>query len=80
MSQVELNLEQEFNLRSFEAQVKKLNYQESQDFLVKLYHQMLIREVMYHRLIKSNWGIYSPNLDDQELPSPLQTDVPDPGE
>ncbi|MBP0020027.1 MAG: NblA/ycf18 family protein [Cyanobacteria bacterium SBLK] len=58
MSQpVELSLEQQFNIRSFEMQVQKMSREQAQEFLVKLYQQMLARENMYKEFIKHEWGI-----------------------
>lgn len=58
MSQpVELSLEQRFNIRSFETQVEKMSREQAQDFLVKLYEQMLTRETMYRHFLKHQWGL-----------------------
>ncbi|MCW6035618.1 NblA/ycf18 family protein [Spirulina subsalsa FACHB-351] len=60
MSQpVEFSLEQQFSIRSFEDQVKKMSREQAQDFLVKLYEQMLARENMYKEFLKHEWGIGS---------------------
>jgi hypothetical protein len=56
----ELTLEQQFSLRSFEAQVDKMSREQAQQFLVKLYEQMLCQETVYRQLIKHNWGIAAP--------------------
>ncbi len=53
----ELTLEQQFSLRSFETQVQKMSREQAQDFLVKLYEQMLSRENMYKEFIKHEWGL-----------------------
>jgi hypothetical protein len=58
MSQpIELSLEQQFNIRSFETQVEHMSLEQAQDFLVKLYRQMVMREVTYKELLKHQWGI-----------------------
>lgn len=58
MSQpIELSLEQQFNIRSFETQVEQMNLEQAQDFLVKLYRQMVTREATYKELLKHQWGI-----------------------
>ncbi len=54
---MELSLEQEFHLRSFETQVKQMSREQAQEFLVKLYGQMLMRENMYKEFLKHEWGI-----------------------
>ncbi len=57
---LELSLEQKFNIRSFESQVKGMSHEQAQDFLVKLYEQMLIKDNMYQNFIRHQWGIDSP--------------------
>ena len=53
----ELSLEQKFSLRSFESQVQQMNREQAQEYLVKLYEQMLSRENMYKEVIKHQWGL-----------------------
>ncbi|MEM0980032.1 MAG: NblA/ycf18 family protein [Cyanobacteria bacterium P01_H01_bin.58] len=55
----QLSLEQQFSLRSFETQVEKMSREQAQDFLVKLYEQMMRRETMYKHFLKHEWGIDS---------------------
>lgn len=58
MSQpVELSLEQQFSIRSFETQVQQMSREQAQEFLVKLYEQMLMREAMYRYFLKQQWGL-----------------------
>ena len=58
MSQpIELSLEQKFNIRSFETQVQQMSHEQAQEFLVKLYEQMIMRENMYKEFIKHQWGL-----------------------
>jgi len=52
-----LTLEQRFSLRSFEAEVEKMSHAQAQEFLVKLYEQMMLRETMYKKFLKHEWGI-----------------------
>jgi hypothetical protein len=54
---MQLSLEQQFSLRSFEAQVEKMSREQAQQFLVKLYEQMIMREAMYKKFLKYEWGI-----------------------
>lgn len=54
---VGLSLEQQFNLRSFETQVEKMTKEQAQDFLVKLYAEMLVRENLYKDTLKHQWGL-----------------------
>jgi hypothetical protein len=56
---VGLTLEQQFSLRSFESQVQRMSHEQAQDFLVKLYEQMMLRETMYKHFLKHQWGIDS---------------------
>jgi hypothetical protein len=53
----ELSLEQKFNLRSFETQVERMDLEQAQHFLVKLYEQMMLRESLYKHFLKQEWGI-----------------------
>lgn len=55
-----LSLEQQFSLRSFETQVSRMTLEQAQDFLIRLYEQMLIKDTVYRHLIKHQWGIESP--------------------
>ncbi|MEQ8754322.1 NblA/ycf18 family protein [Coleofasciculus sp. G1-WW12-02] len=58
MSQpIQLSLEQQFNIRSFETQVQKMSREQAQDFLIKLYEQMIMRENMYKEFLKHEWGL-----------------------
>jgi len=57
MDKPKLTMEQQFSLRSFETQVNKMSREQAQEFLVKLYEQMMIRETMYKHFLKHEWGI-----------------------
>lgn len=57
MSGFELSLEQQFNIRSFQTQVQRMSHEQAQDFLVKLYEQMIVRESMYKEFLKHEWGL-----------------------
>lgn len=54
---VNLSLEQQFNLRSFETQVQKMTHEQAQEFLIKLYEQMIVRENLYKEFLKHQWGL-----------------------
>jgi Phycobilisome degradation protein nblA len=58
-SPIQLTLEQQFNIRSFATQVKDMSHEQAQDFLVKLYEQMVLREATYKELLKHQWGLDS---------------------
>ena len=57
---MKLSLEQKFNIRSFETQVKAMSHEQAQEFLVKLYEQMLLKDNMYQDFIRHQWGLDSP--------------------
>ena len=60
MSQpADLSLEQQFSIRSFRTQVEQMSREQAQEFLMKLYEQMLMRENMYKSFIKHQWGLDS---------------------
>ncbi len=54
---IELSLEQQFNLRSFQDQVDRMSREQAQQFLIKLYEQMMLRETMYKHFLKHQWGL-----------------------
>ena len=54
---IKMSLEQKFSLRSFETQVQQMSKEQAQEFLVKLYEQMIVRENMYKEFIKHQWGL-----------------------
>lgn len=54
---IELSLEQQFSLRTFETQVEKMSHEQAQHFLVQLYRQMMMREATYKHLLKHQWGL-----------------------
>lgn len=54
---IELSLEQQFSIRSFETQVDQMNLEQAQQFLVQLYKQMMMREATYKQLLKHQWGL-----------------------
>lgn len=56
---IQLSLEQQFSIRSFETQVQQMSHEQAQDFLVKLYQQMVMREATYKELLKHQWGFES---------------------
>ncbi len=51
---LQLTLEQQFSLRSFESQVEKMSLEQAQHFLVKLYEQMMMRESLYKKLMRTD--------------------------
>ncbi len=53
----QLSLEQQFELRAFEAQVQELSKEEAQELLVKLRTAMLHQSQAFRELLKDAWGI-----------------------
>ncbi|MFN6569325.1 phycobilisome degradation protein nblA [Nostoc minutum NIES-26] len=47
-----LSLEQKFNLKVYEEQVKGLNQQQSQEFLLEVLRQLMIKENVIKHLLK----------------------------
>jgi len=58
---IELSLEQQFSLRSFESQVEHMSHEQAQHFLIQLYEQMMLKETMYRHFLKQQWGIETGN-------------------
>jgi hypothetical protein len=56
---IELSLEQQFSIRSFETQVQQMSREQAQNFLIDLYKQMMMRETMYKHFLKHQWGLDS---------------------
>lgn len=54
---VALSLEQQFSLISFRASVEKMSEEQSKEFLVRLYEQQMLKEEVFKRLLKQQWGI-----------------------
>lgn len=56
---IKLSLEQEFSLRSFSDQVVQMSREQAQEFLIKMYEQMIIRDATYQQLLKHEWKLES---------------------
>jgi hypothetical protein len=54
---IELTLEQEFSLRSFNAQVQQMSREQAQNLLILQNQHMMIREKMYQDLLKHEWKL-----------------------
>lgn len=52
----DLSLEQQFSIKSFEAQARQMSREQAQDFLIEMYKQMLVREQVYKNLVAHQWG------------------------
>jgi Phycobilisome degradation protein nblA len=51
----ELSLENQFKIRHFEQQVQNMSLDQSNDFLIYLYKQMLTQEHLYRSMILNSW-------------------------
>jgi hypothetical protein len=49
---MELSLEQKFNLKLYEEQVKELSPEESQKFLLEVLRQLMVKDNMLKHLLK----------------------------
>lgn len=54
---IELTLEQEFSLRSFNDQVQQMSLEQAQNLLILQNRHMMIREKMYQDLLKHEWKL-----------------------
>jgi hypothetical protein len=61
----ELSLEQQFSVRSFQTQIQEMSREQAQDFLVKLYTQMIWQESTYKNLLKHQWGLDGSPIPEQ---------------
>jgi predicted HD phosphohydrolase len=52
-----LSLEQQFSVRSFQSQIQSMSREQALDFMVQLYTQMIWQESMYKNLLKQQWGM-----------------------
>ena len=57
MQDIELTLEQEFNLRNFTDQVQQMSREQAQEFLILQHKHMMIRETMYQQILKQEWKL-----------------------
>lgn len=51
----DLTLEQQFSIRSFAAQVKRMTEDQAKELLVKLYEEITLRDIVYKQLLKHKW-------------------------
>jgi uncharacterized protein YjbI with pentapeptide repeats len=65
---IELTLEQEFSLREFTDQVRRMSREQAQEFLIVQQRLMLVQKTMYQDLLKHEWKL-EPNstLSDANL-------------
>ena len=53
----QLSLEQQFELKAFEQQVKQLSHEDAQTLLVQLKELMLFQNASFSEILKEAWGI-----------------------
>lgn len=53
----QLSLEQKFMLKKIAHQTKSLSQEQSQELIVELQRQIMIKDNLYKQLIKHDWGI-----------------------
>jgi Phycobilisome degradation protein nblA len=51
---LELSMEQQFNLKMYEGQVKNLSSEQAQDFLLEVMRQLMIKENVIKYLMKDS--------------------------
>jgi uncharacterized protein YaaW (UPF0174 family) len=56
---INLSIEQQFYLKSFADQVKRMSQEQAQEFLIELHRQMIIKEKIYQHLIQQEWNLNS---------------------
>ncbi|MCG9890186.1 MAG: NblA/ycf18 family protein [Thermosynechococcaceae cyanobacterium MS004] len=53
----QLPLEQQFELRVFEGQVRQLSQEEAHELLIQLREEMLYQTTAFREILKEAWGI-----------------------
>ena len=53
----QLTLEQQFELRSFESQVRQLSREDAHALLIQLREAMLYQTTTFREILKDAWGI-----------------------
>ncbi len=51
--QLELSLEQEFNLKLYQDQVKSLSQEQAQEFLLEVLRQLMVKDNVIRSLLKN---------------------------
>jgi hypothetical protein len=51
---MELSLEQQFNLKMYEEQIKGLSQEQSQEFLLEVMRQLMVKENVIRHLIRQD--------------------------
>lgn len=52
-----LPLEQQFELKVFESQVRQLSQEDAQELLVQLRTEMMFQTTTFREILKNAWGI-----------------------
>lgn len=53
--QIGLSLEQEFQLKAFEAQTQNISLEQAKELLAQLHRQLLLKEVYFKHFIKQSF-------------------------
>lgn len=61
---MELSLEKQFKIKSFDEQVDLMSEAQAKGFLKKIHQQMLVQEATYNELLRHQWGIGQPIGDE----------------
>jgi hypothetical protein len=54
---IELTLEQEFGLNRFSSLVRQMSREQAQEFLIEQQRLLLLREIIYHKILKHEWKL-----------------------
>ncbi|MGL5719885.1 MAG: NblA/ycf18 family protein [Alphaproteobacteria bacterium] len=57
MSETQLTMEQEFQVRAFKESIKGLSREQAIGFLGKMFEQWVVKEALYKSLLQQEWGI-----------------------
>jgi hypothetical protein len=57
---IKLTVEQEFNIKAFEVQVKALSQLQAQEMLIYMYRDMLMKESIYKGFLMQSLGVEKP--------------------
>lgn len=52
-----LSIEQQFQVAAFKSQISQMTLEQTQELLVKLHEEMIIKEAAYLELLKHHWGL-----------------------
>lgn len=56
-NQLELTIEQQFNLHCFKDQVARMSKEQAQQMLIELYQNSLVKDTLVKDMVKEKWGL-----------------------